>query len=62
MRVAAQPADGAANEELVRHIATRLQVPRQAVTIAHGLSSRRKTIRVLGLTKDAVVKRLMAEN
>ena len=62
IRVAAPPADGAANEALVRHIADRLRVPQRAVTIALGTGSRRKTIRVDGLTTSEAVKQLMAES
>ena len=46
IRVAAAPADGAANESVVRLLAEALQVPRSSVTIASGHSSRHKRIRV----------------
>ena len=62
IRVAAPPVDGAANAELVRHIADRLKVPRRAVTIAQGLTGRRKTVTVEGLTTNQVVKQLIADS
>src|SRR3989442_10120694 len=42
IRVAAPPADGAANEELVRFLAERLGVRRSAISIAAGGTPRRK--------------------
>jgi hypothetical protein len=62
IRVAAPPVDGAANEELVRHIAERLRVPHRAVTISHGLAARRKTILINGLATNEAVQRLIAES
>ena len=62
IRVAAPPVDGAANEELVRHIADRLKVPRRAVTISQGLAGRRKTVTVEGLTTNQVVQQLIADS
>ena len=62
IRVAAPPVDGAANEELVRHIANRLSVPRRAVTIAQGLTSRRKTVLVEGLTTNQAVQQLITDS
>lgn len=62
IRVAAPPVDGAANEELVRHIADRLKVPRRAVTIVQGLTGRRKTVTVEGLTTNEVVRQLIADS
>jgi uncharacterized protein len=60
IRVAAPPVDGAANEELVRHIAERLRVPQRAVTIAQGLAGRRKTILIDGLTTNDAVRYLLS--
>jgi uncharacterized protein (TIGR00251 family) len=60
VRLAAPPVDGAANEELVRFLAKEFGVPQRAVEIVAGLSSRRKTVRVTGVTQekvDAVVGR-----
>jgi uncharacterized protein (TIGR00251 family) len=46
--VSAPPVDGAANEALRRLIADSLDVPRGAVAIVQGESSRQKTVRVNG--------------
>ncbi|HET9602740.1 MAG TPA: DUF167 domain-containing protein [Gemmatimonadales bacterium] len=48
VRLAAPPVDGAANEELVRLLAKEYGVPKSAIAIVAGLSSRRKTVRVRG--------------
>jgi uncharacterized protein (TIGR00251 family) len=59
VKVAAPPADGAANEELVRFLAQSLEVARSAITVVAGHASRRKTITVEGLTPDQVAARLL---
>jgi hypothetical protein len=58
IRVAAPPADGAANEELVRFLGERLRVPRRDVQIKSGATARRKIVVVAG--KSAVdIRRLL---
>ena len=47
-RVAAPPAEGAANEALIRLLAKALGVPKSAVTIAAGATSRLKTVEIDG--------------
>ena len=59
IRLAAAPAEGAANEELVRFLAERLHVPRSAVTIVRGASGRRKTLAVDGVTTETAVQVLL---
>lgn len=49
IRVAAPPVDGAANAELVRFLATRLNVPAARVTIVAGAGGRRKNVEVEGM-------------
>lgn len=58
VRVAAKAHGGAANEELVRFLAGLLEVPRSSVRIASGTTGRRKTIRVSGIARDDIVRRL----
>jgi uncharacterized protein (TIGR00251 family) len=54
VRLAAPPVDGAANSLLIQWLADRLQVPRQAVRIAHGEKDRRKLVAVDGVSaRDA---------
>jgi len=50
IRLAAPPVDGAANMELVRFLAERLDVSRGAVAIVRGATARRKTVTVQGVT------------
>lgn len=57
LRLAAPPVDGAANDELVGLLAAELGVPRRAVRIVSGISSRSKTVEVDGVGPD-VVERL----
>lgn len=56
--VAAPPEKGLANAELLRMLAERLRVPAASLRIVVGHTSRRKTVAVLGLTKEAVLARL----
>jgi uncharacterized protein len=59
IRVAAAPAEGAANAELVRFVAERVGVARGAVTIASGVTARRKTVAVEGVAADALTRALL---
>jgi len=54
----APPVDGKANEACIEFFAKLLKVPRSSVTIAAGLASRNKVIRVAGLTAAEVRSRL----
>ena len=49
VRLAAPPVDGAANEALVSFLSQTLGVPRRAVKIMHGASSRTKLVEVEGI-------------
>jgi uncharacterized protein len=48
------PAGGRANQACIEFFAKLLNVPRSSVTIASGQSSRRKVIRVVGLSAEEV--------
>jgi uncharacterized protein (TIGR00251 family) len=54
----APPVEGKANEACIEFFANLLKVPRSSVTIAAGLTSRNKVIRVAGLSGVEVEKRL----
>jgi len=54
----APPLDGRANQACIEFFANLLKVPRASVTIASGQSSRRKVIRVAGLSSQEVRNRL----
>jgi uncharacterized protein (TIGR00251 family) len=58
VRVAAPPADGAANEAVRALLARALGCPRSAVTILRGERGRTKLVRVAGLGPDTVQARL----
>lgn len=58
IRVAAAPVDGAANDELVRFLASRLHTARSAIAIVSGAASRLKRVRITGLTTPEAINRL----
>lgn len=60
IRVAAPPVDGAANAELVRFLAARLNVSATRVTIVAGASGRRKTVAIEGMGPDEIQRVLLA--
>lgn len=58
VRLKAPPVDGKANEALVRFIAERLGVPRSAVAIVRGATSRQKLVDIAGLDRETAIARL----
>ncbi len=58
VRVAAKPTEGAANAELLRFLAQRLDLPPSSIRIAAGQRSRRKTVAVRGLSRERIEERL----
>jgi len=58
LSLTAPPVDGKANAACIEFFANLLKVPRSSVTIASGESSRRKVIRVVGLSAEELRKRL----
>lgn len=50
----APPVEGAANDALLRLLAKALGVPRRAVSVLHGERGRLKTVRVEGVSAQAV--------
>jgi uncharacterized protein len=58
IRIAAPPVDGAANDELMRFLALRLDVPRSAISITAGESGRRKTVSISGIDTAAAIRLL----
>ncbi|MGA0610411.1 DUF167 domain-containing protein [Caldimonas sp. KR1-144] len=55
VRLAAQPIEGAANEALLRWLAQSLGIARSQLRLAHGASSRRKSVEI-----DLEVERVRA--
>ena len=58
LSLTAPPVDGKANAACIEFFANLLKVPRSSVTIASGQTSRRKVIRVAGLSAEELRKRL----
>ena len=54
----APPVDGKANAACIEFFAKLLKVPRVSVSIAAGLTSRNKVVRVAGVSAEDVRKRL----
>ena len=54
----APPLDGKGNDACIDFFAKFLEVPRASVTIASGQTSRRKVIRVAGLSAEEIGKRI----
>ena len=59
IRIAAVPAGGAANRELIRFLADELSLPTAAVHLESGEGSRYKRLRLEGTTAVHVLSRLM---
>ena len=55
VRLKAPPVEGQANEALRRFLAERLNIPRAAVTILSGESSRRKRVAVNGVKLERIL-------
>ena len=56
IRLAAPPIDGKANEALLRFIADALSLPKSAVSLKSGQTSRRKVLEIQGATQDAIAR------
>jgi len=58
IRVAAPPVDDAANEAVIAFLAERLDVPRRAIRLVSGATSRRKRLDIAGVDADLIAQRL----
>lgn len=58
VRLTAPPVDGLANEALIALLAERLALPKRAITIVRGATSRQKTVEIAGMAMEEVEKRL----
>src|SRR3989442_13412133 len=59
VRIAAPPVGGAANEELIHILARAFAVPRSAIEIKSGHSSKTKQVRMTGASFSTLEKNLM---
>ncbi|HEV2583945.1 MAG TPA: DUF167 domain-containing protein [Ktedonobacteraceae bacterium] len=57
-RLTAPPVDGAANEALLALLADKLGMPRRALSIVQGATSRQKVVEIDGLTAEEFEKKL----
>ena len=55
VRVTAPPVDAAANDAVIRALADALDLPRRAIRIATGASSRNKTVEIAGVDMSAAM-------
>ncbi len=58
LKITAPPVDSAANAEVVRFLAQVLDVPRSAVQLLRGATSRHKQVQVVGLSGSQLLQRL----
>src|SRR5512138_1110511 len=62
IRIAAPPVDGAANDELIRFLASLFSMPSTSVRIHSGVSGRHKRVLIKGATAQFVLDRLNLGN
>ncbi len=56
--ITSPPVDGAANQAVIELLAKTMSVPKRAITITAGQTSRRKTVYVLGVDETSVEQAL----
>lgn len=60
VRVTAPPVDAAANEALIRILSDCLDCPKNRLALVRGHTSRHKTVKISGLSAQAVAGKLIA--
>ena len=58
LALTAPPVDGRANQAVIEFLAELFEIPRASITIASGETSRKKVVRIAGLSKQVVERRL----
>jgi uncharacterized protein (TIGR00251 family) len=58
LSLTAPPVDGKANQAVIEFFADLFDIPRSSVTIASGETSRNKVVRISGVNKQSVERRL----
>ena len=58
IRVAAPPVEGAANEEIIKFLSRLFKVSRSSVEIIKGSQSRKKSIRLYGVSEEAFLSKI----
>ena len=59
VRLTAPPVDGAANEALITLLADRLKLPKRALHIVQGATSRLKLLEIEGITLAEIIQKLI---
>jgi len=59
VKICAPPVKGKANRELIAFLSRALGVKRSSLTIVKGRASRSKVIKVEGMTRDDILKRIL---
>jgi uncharacterized protein (TIGR00251 family) len=59
VRVTAAPVEGAANDAVIATVAAALDLPRRAVQVVRGETSRNKTLEIIGIDAATVRARLV---
>ncbi len=54
IKLQAQPIEGQANAALIKWLSQQLHLPRTAITLTHGTTSRRKLLELKGVDEDTV--------
>lgn len=54
IKLQAQPVEGQANAALIKWLSQQLHLPRTAITLTHGTTSRRKLLELRGTDLDTV--------
>lgn len=54
IKLQAQPVEGQANAALIKWLSQQLHLPRTAITLTHGTTSRRKLLELRGADLDTV--------
>jgi uncharacterized protein (TIGR00251 family) len=57
LSLTAPPVEGRANSAVVEFFADLFEIPRSSVTIASGATSRRKVVRIAGMSKRSVAEK-----
>jgi uncharacterized protein (TIGR00251 family) len=60
--LAAPPVDGAANSELIELLASALQLPKSALRLVMGKSSKHKVVELSGMSAEEAARRLSAQD
>ena len=58
VRVTAPPVEGKANKQLIKILSERLGVPAGRIHLRSGRTGRRKTVEIVGVSRDEINRRL----